>query len=103
MIQTVKQCAIDHIHQCRSCKLSAYPSGERMHDRHVAVRLGDARFASYKVFLNGADVTTDTVEAIAGDDGHVWMLSCIPEHHLCSCGAGVCEIERMGKVEIVRQ
>lgn len=94
----------EHQCQCRECKPSAYPQGERMNENHYAVRLGDAP-KPLKVFLDGVDVTKDTTECIAGDEGHVWMIEWVSletyTSHQCACGGGVCEAERIGKVEVV--
>lgn len=92
-----------HTCQCRECKPGAYPSGERMNENHYGIRLGDAS-KPLKVFLDGVDVTNDTTECIAGPEGHVWMLSSEKGSnyfHPCQCKQSACEIERMGKVEVV--
>ena len=92
-----------HTCQCRKCKPSAYPQGERLSRNHYAVRLGDAP-TLLRVLLDSVDVTNDTKECIAGDEGHVWMLAHRGDpttFHLCTCGNAVCEIERMGKVEVL--
>lgn len=82
----------------------------RLHDKHLGVRFGDNRPVQWQVFLDGVDVTTDTYELMAGDDGWVVLFDRNQNgRYVCAFSREqgldnwhAVAVKKWGKVEIVR-
>lgn len=70
-------------------------SPHRLSEGHVAVRFKDT--LAYRVFLNGADVSNDCTEAMAGREGWVILWGGRAACHGCN---HACQVLRHGEVRV---
>ena len=55
---------------CRDCNPAGLPDGDRINERHFAVRFGEADALTVKtVIIDGAEVTQRCIEALEGTGG----------------------------------
>lgn len=97
----------DHTCACPACDLelpAADVAAGRQGEGHVAVRFGDAPLGRWRITLDGADVTSRCVEAMAGrwPWGFVVLLS--QPLHPCArrCGEA-CHEQIWGHVTVRRE
>ncbi|HEY3363940.1 MAG TPA: hypothetical protein VGK74_02655 [Symbiobacteriaceae bacterium] len=91
-------------HQCPACHPERFGlPAEKQGPNHVAGRF-DSWNIGFNVALNGVQMRRVT-EAMAGEEGWVVVQS---DHgdvnqrpHVCSCGQGVCQELKRGRVELV--
>lgn len=98
----------DHDCMCRRCHPEMFPSGDRQHEGHVALRLGDSPALPIDVYLDDERLT-DCDEAIPGatvaEPGTVVRYTA-PVHQCClpvrgEMNSGVCAHVQRGHVRVV--
>jgi len=86
-------------HQCRPC---LFPHQDRcVNEAHLAVRWGHMQF---EVTLDGADISNQCTEAVAGPEGLVVLFLQDEKHvYQCPCQKGAAEVVMRGDVKIQTQ
>ena len=92
---------------CRACHPEYFSTDltkPREKEGHIAVEFNDAGPHNTKVFLDSEDITSQCVEAMAGQDGFVVVLHETPRalHQLCSCKENAAVIIKKGSVQIFK-
>lgn len=103
--------------RCALCRTDDYglpPGDTRISEQHVSARFNDNLGSwVWRVFLEGEDVTRDCYEALAGDDGVVYLFDHDASGHRYVCPTQVPQrmgdqrhavlVQHRGKVRVVRR